>query len=323
MATQTMPTLAATDPAQYILHLADNALVHGQRIAQWCSHGPVLEEDIAMANIGLDHIGQARMLYQHAAKLMAPTLATACAALPPEGALPASGGRAPLLTPTLATAGAALPPEGALAPKGGLPAFGATITEDTLAYFRSAEQFLNYTILELPHRTAFAPSVQTEMDYAVTMARNFLYASLMVSVWRELQNSKDAQLAAIAGKSAKEVRYHLRHSTDWLLRMGDGTTESHTRMQAALDYLMPFTQEWWVPTAMEKAVIDTGIGMDVTALRTEWQKATSAVIAAATLKVPSSAGHTTRGKEGQHSEHLSYLLAEMQSLARAHPEAKW
>jgi ring-1,2-phenylacetyl-CoA epoxidase subunit PaaC len=287
MAAQNMPTLPNTHPAQYILHLADNALIHGQRIAQWCSHGPVLEEDIAMANIGLDHIGQARMLYQHAAKLMAPTLATACATLPPEAAL------------------------------------GAAITEDQLAYFRNPEQFLNYTLLELPHRTAYAPSVQAEMNYAVTIARNFLYSSLMILVWPGLQHSQDPQLAAIAGKSVKEVRYHLRHSTDWLLRLGDGTPESHARMQAALDYLMPFTQEWWAPNAIEKAAIGTGMGVDVAALQVQWQASTSAVITEATLKVPGSAGYTTRGKEGLHSEHLSYLLAEMQSLARAHPEATW
>jgi ring-1,2-phenylacetyl-CoA epoxidase subunit PaaC len=269
MAVQSMPTLPATHPAQYILHLADNALIHGQRIAQWCSHGPVLEEDIAMANIGLDHIGQARMLYQHAANLIGNT------------------------------------------------------TEDKLAYFRNPEQFRNYTLLELPHRTAFAPSVQTEMNYAVTIARNFLYASLMILVWAELQNSRDAQLAAIAGKSVKEVRYHLRHSTDWMLRLGDGTPESHTRMQAALDYVMPFTQEWWVQTAMEKAAIDSGIGFDLASLHPAWQASVNTVITQATLKIPSDKGHLTHGKEGQHSEHLSYLLAEMQSLARAHPEATW
>jgi ring-1,2-phenylacetyl-CoA epoxidase subunit PaaC len=269
MAAQTLPAPLATDPVQYILHLADNALIHGQRIAQWCSHGPVLEEDIAMANIGLDHIGQARMLYQHAANLIGNT------------------------------------------------------TEDKLAYFRNPEQFRNYTLLELPHRTAFAPSVQTEMNYAVTIARNFLYASLMTLVWTALQNSKDAQLAAIAGKSVKEVRYHLRHSTDWMLRLGDGTAESHTRMQAALDYLMPFTQEWWMQAAMEKEAISSGAGIDVPALRSAWQASVNAVISQATLKVPSDKGHITHGKEGLHSEHLSYLLAEMQSLARAHPEAIW
>jgi ring-1,2-phenylacetyl-CoA epoxidase subunit PaaC len=261
------PSVAHTD---YLVHLADNALVHGQRMAEWCGHGPVLEEDIALANIGLDHIGQARMLYQHAAKLI-----------------------------------------------------GNDCTEDKLAYFRGPEQFRNYTLLELPHRSAFAPSVHTERNYAVTIARNFLYASLMILVWTQLQNTKDPQLAAIAGKSVKEVRYHLRHSTDWMLRLGDGTPESHARMQAALDYLMPYTQEWWAQAAMENAAIEAGIGVDVAALRNAWQSSTSAVIAQATLKAPSDQGYITHGKEGQHSEHLSYLLAEMQSLARAHPEATW
>lgn len=255
--------------AQYVLHLADSALVHGQRIAQWCSHGPVLEEDIAMANIGLDHIGQARMLYQHAANLIGNT------------------------------------------------------TEDKLAYFRDPEQFLSYTLLELPHRTAFAPSVHTKMDYAVTIARNFLVASLMNLVWPQLQSSGDPQLAAIAAKSAKEVRYHLRHATDWMLRLGDGTQESHARMQAALDYLMPFTQEWFTPCAMEAAAVEAQIGVDMQRLHAQWQTSVAAVITQATLQLPASARHLSRGKEGQHSEHLSYLLAEMQSLARAHPEATW
>jgi ring-1,2-phenylacetyl-CoA epoxidase subunit PaaC len=254
---------APAAPVNFILHLADNALVHGQRIAEWCSHGPVLEEDIAMANIGLDHIGQARMLYQHAAALTGDT------------------------------------------------------TEDKLAYFRSPEQFLNYTLLELPHRTAFAPSVQTQRNYAVTIARNFLYASLMNLVWDKLSTSTDAQLAAIAAKSSKEVRYHLRHSTDWMLRLGDGTAESHTRMQAALDYLMPFTQEWFMPCPMEKDCID------MAALQGAWQSAVATVVTQATLQMSGSDGFVTHGKEGQHSEHLSYLLTEMQSLARAHPEATW
>jgi ring-1,2-phenylacetyl-CoA epoxidase subunit PaaC len=262
-------TAELTQHAQYVLHLADNALVHGQRIAQWCSHGPVLEEDIAMANIGLDHIGQARMLYQHAASLIGNT------------------------------------------------------TEDKLAYFRDPEQFLNYTLLELPHRTAFAPSVHTQMDYAVTIARNFLVASLMNLVWPQLQSSSDSQLAAIAAKSAKEVRYHLRHATDWMLRLGDGTAQSHTRMQAALDYLMPFTQEWFTPCAMETAALQAQIGADIQTLHGPWLSSMATVITQATLHMPSSSGHISRGKQGQHSEHLSYLLIEMQSLARAHPEATW
>jgi ring-1,2-phenylacetyl-CoA epoxidase subunit PaaC len=283
--------------ADYILHLADNALILGQRNAEWCGHGPVLEEDIAMANIGLDCIGQARMLYQHAAKLLTPTL-------------PATHG--------------ALPPEGARAPRGGSSAhIGGDATEDTLAYFRDANEFRNYTLLELPHQTAFAPSVRTERDYSVTITRNFLYSTLMSLVWPALQASKDMQLAAIAAKASKEVRYHLRHSTDWMLRLGDGTKESHQKMQAALDYLMPYTQEFFTLSAFEKEAAAQGIGVDMATLQDAWQTAVATVVTQATLQMSPAAGHLTRGKETAHSEHLSYLLAEMQSLARAHPGAVW
>lgn len=254
----------------YLLHLADNALIHGQRIAEWCGHGPVLEEDIAMANIGLDCIGQARMLYQHAAEL--------------------TGGGA---------------------------------TEDSLAYFRTPEEFRNYVLLELPHQTAFAPSARVPRDYSITITRNFLYATLMSLVWQGLQNSKDAQLAAIAAKSAKEVRYHLRHSTDWMLRLGDGTAESHEKMQAALDHLMPFTQEFFIPAEFEREAFNSGIGIDISALKDAWQTSVATVVTEATLQMSPSAGHITRGKEGHHSEHLSYLLLEMQGLVRAHPGAVW
>jgi ring-1,2-phenylacetyl-CoA epoxidase subunit PaaC len=254
----------------YLLHLADNALILGQRNAEWCGHGPVLEEDIAMANIGLDHIGQARLLYQHVAAQI-----------------------------------------------------GGEATEDRLAYFRNPEEFRNYVLLELPHATAIAPSAAVERNYAVTIARNFLYSSLMILLWEALQASKDAQLAAIAAKSLKEVRYHLRHSTDWMLRLGDGTADSHARMQAALDHLMPYTQEFWVPSTMEAEAAQSGLGVDPRGLQGAWQASVDLVLAEATLQTPSTKGHVTRGKEGQHSEHLSYLLAEMQSLARAHPQAVW
>jgi ring-1,2-phenylacetyl-CoA epoxidase subunit PaaC len=256
--------------ADYILHLADNALIHGQRIAEWCGHGPVLEEDIAMANIGLDCIGQARMLYQHASTLI-----------------------------------------------------GGDVTEDTLAYFRSAPEFRNYTLLELPHQTAYAPSANVPRDYSITITRNFLYSALMNLVWPALQASTDQQLAAIAAKSAKEVRYHLRHSTDWMLRLGDGTAVSHQKMQAALDDLMPYTQEFFTVSAFESEAVALGTGIEMAAFKGEWQSRIAAVITEATLQMSTSAGHLTRGKEGLHSEHLSYLLAEMQSLAREHPGAVW
>ncbi len=259
-----------TSHVNYILHLADNALILGQRNAEWCGHGPILEEDIAMANIGLDHIGQARLLYQHGAELM-----------------------------------------------------GDGCTEDQLAYFRNPEEFRNYVLLELPHRTAFAPTAAVERDYAVTIARNFLYSSLMILVWEALQESTDTQLAAIAAKSAKEVRYHLRHATSWVLRLGDGTPQSHARMQAALDYLMPYTQEFWSTTAMETDTRQAGVGADLGAWKERWQAAVEQVLTEATLTPPGAKGHVTRGKEGMHFEHLSYLLTEMQGLARAHPQAVW
>ena len=254
----------------YLLHLADNALILGQRNAEWCGHGPILEEDIAMANIGLDHIGQARLLYQHVAALR-----------------------------------------------------GDGCTEDKLAYFRTAEEFRNYVLLELPHNTAFAPSAALERDYSVTIARNFLYSTLMLLVWDALQSSQDAQLAAIAAKSLKEVRYHLRHSTDWMLRLGDGTDDSHARMQAAVDHLMPYTQEFWSESAMQTEAVRARVAVDMQTLKDRWQASVEAVFTEATLKTPSTVGHITRGKDGVHSEHLSYLLTEMQSVARAHPEAVW
>ena len=256
---------------QYTLHLADNALVLGQRNAEWCGHGPVLEEDIALANIGLDLIGQARLLYQYAA--------------------------AQIVDPPT--------------------------TEDSLAYFRDPAEFRNYVLLELPHNTAFAPSAAVERDYAVTIARNFLYSSLMLLVWEQLQTSPNTQLAAIAAKSIKEVRYHLRHSTDWMLRLGDGTADSNQRLQAALNHLMPYTQEFWCASAMETAAHALGIAPDVAKLHPAWLNGVQNVVAHATLTLPASNGYVTHGKDGQHSEHLSYLLAEMQGLARAHPQATW
>ena len=246
----------------YILHLADSAIVLGQRNAEWCGHGPIIEEDIAMANNSLDLIGQARMLYQYAA--------------------------------TLKNDGS---------------------TEDSLAYFRDAQDFKNYTLLELPHHGALVGYAVDNRDYAVTIVRNFLYSAFMALVWEKLQASHDEHLAAIAAKSLKEVRYHLRHSHDWLVRFGDGTTESHARAQAALNHLMPYTQEFWTPNPFE--------GLDTAQLKANWETMVRHTVEEATLTLPSTEGFVTTGKHGAHSEHLSFLLDEMQSLARAHPEGVW
>lgn len=256
--------------ANYLLHLADNAVVLGQRNAEWCGHGPVIEEDIALANVSLDLIGQARLLYQQAAKEL-----------------------------------------------------GGDATEDKLAYFRDVPDFRNYTLLELPHHSALVGYAKTDMDYGTTIVRNFLYSALMVLVWEALQQSQDEQLAAIAAKSLKEVRYHLRHSRDWLVRLGDGTDESHARVQAALDHLMPYTPEFWTPSSLEAAAVAAGVGVDVAALKAQWDAIVDDALAEATLKRSSTEGYVTQGKNGLHSEHLGFLLSEMQGLARAHPNASW
>ncbi len=272
----------AVAPADYLLHLADNALVLGQRNAEWCGHAPVLEEDLAMANQALDLIGQARLLYQLAA-----------------ARLNAEGAR---MRPSAWPAG--------------------PVTEDTLAYFRDDRDFRNYTLQELPHNPGLVPAAGGTRDWGVTVVRNFFYATLMERVWERLTQSPDAELAAIAAKSLKEVRYHVRHARDWLLRLGDGTAESHRRVQAAVDYLLPFTAEFWSASAVDAQAALAGV--DVPALRTAWEHAVDAALQEATLKRPPAVdGYVPQGKQGVHSEHLSYLLADMQSLARAHPGAVW
>ena len=270
----------------YILHLADNAVVLGQRNAEWCGHGPIIEEDIALSNMSLDLIGQARLLYEHA-----------CTLIEADPALKAKYQK--------------------------LPRFEGTLSEDSLAYFRDVPEFRNYTLLELPHNTGFVGYAKTDMDYGATIVRNYLFSQWMVLVWNALQSSKDAQLAAIAAKSLKETSYHLRHSRDWLVRLGDGTDESHARVQAALDYYLPFTQEFWTTSPAEQAALASGVGVNMASLKAAWDAQVDATLTEATLRRPASGGYVSTGKLGVHSEHLGYLLGEMQSLAREHPTATW
>ena len=256
-------------PIDYLLHLADNALVLGQRNSEWSGHGPILEEDIALSNNSLDLIGQARLLYQEAAAQL-----------------------------------------------------GNGATEDTLAFFRDVPDFKNYTLLELPHHAPLAGTSASDRDFATTLVRNFLYSSLMVLVWDKLQHAPHEQLAAIAAKSLKEVRYHLRHSRDWVLRMGDGTAESHGRAQAAVNHLMPYTQEFWTNTEYESEAAKA-TGLDMVSLQNDWNQIVDQALAEATLNRPAAGGFIPTGKHSIHSEHLGFLLAEMQSLPRAHPNATW
>ncbi|TAM03933.1 MAG: phenylacetate-CoA oxygenase subunit PaaI [Paraburkholderia sp.] len=258
----------------YVLRLADTALILAQRNTEWCGHGPVLEEDIALANMSLDLIGQARLLYTHAATLEK-----------------ARGG-----------------PER---------------TEDDYAYFRDEREFRNYTLAELPHFGPLAGTVHAANDYAVTIVRNFLYATLMAHLWSALLQSADAQLAAIAERSLKETRYHVHHARDWLVRLGDGTDESHRRAQAALDWLMPYTREFFSTDAVETGVAEAGIAPLTAQFEAAWRADVEAAIDEATLALPAPVAHVTTGKLGEHSEHMGYVLAEMQSLARQHPGACW
>jgi ring-1,2-phenylacetyl-CoA epoxidase subunit PaaC len=200
---------------------------------------------------------------------------------------------------------------------------GKGATEDTLAYFRDVPDFRNYTLCELPHMPLMSATAQGDRDFATTIVRNFLYSSLMVLAWDQLQGSKDTQLAAIAAKSLKEVRYHLRHSRDWLVRLGDGTDTSHAKAQAALDQLLPYTQEFWTTSPQEAAALANGTGIDMAALQADWNQIVDSALAEATLQRPVTGGFVPTGKQGLHSEHLGFVLAEMQSLARQHPGATW
>jgi ring-1,2-phenylacetyl-CoA epoxidase subunit PaaC len=258
----------------YVLRLADTALILGQRNAEWCGHGPVLEEDIALANMSLDLIGAARLLYTHAASL-----------------------------------------EQSLT--------GQARTEDDYAYFRTEREFANYTLAELPHYGPLAGTAHADKDYAVTIVRNFLHATLMMHLWTALASSSDAQLAAIAAKSLKETRYHVHHACEWLIRFGDGTDESHRRAQAALDYLMPYTREFFSTDAIEEAIAAGGIGPKTADLESAWFDDVRAALDEATLALPAPVKQVSTGKRGEHSEHMGYLLAEMQSVARQHPGATW
>ena len=253
-----------------VLHLADNALVLGQRNAEWCGHAPVLEEDIALANHSLDLIGQARLLYQHAAHLM-----------------------------------------------------GDGHTEDSLAYFRDASAFRNFTLLELPHHGPLAARGGSDRDFATTLVRNFLYTAWALGMWTRLTLGSDLQLAAIAAKAIKESHYHWQHAQDWVIRLGDGTSESHQRAQAAVDHLLPYTQEFWAPLAHDESALHIGVSLQDTQFHNEWNLQVDTVLTQAGLTRAADGGFVSTGNHGIHSEHFSYLLSELQSLARAHPQAVW
>jgi ring-1,2-phenylacetyl-CoA epoxidase subunit PaaC len=266
--------LELTPAQRYRLRWADSCLIHAQRLAEWCGHGPVLEEDIALTNMALDLLGQARALLAHVAQV-ANVAAVA----------------------------------------------GAGLDEDQLAFLRDEGDYLNLTLVELPMRRSSAHSPPG--DFADTVLRNFLLAGWLVLAWQRLGSSNDAELAAIAGKAVKEARYHLQHNADWVVRLGDGSPESKRRMQAALERAWPYTAEMFQHDAIDEAAAASGLGPARRELRAAWRQQVQAVLAEATLAAPADSPFVSRGSNGVHSEHMGFLLAEMQSLQRRYPGGRW
>ena len=243
----------------YILHLADNALILGHRNSEWCGHGPVLEQDIAITNISLDLIGQARNFYQYAALLI-----------------------------------------------------GKDCTEDKLAYLRDADEFKNCLLVELP-----------KGDWAITILRQFFFSAYQFYLYQQLKNNKDEQLAAIADKSLKEVTYHLRWSSEWVIRLGDGTEESNKRITNAVDELWPYTDEFFIPVDYEQQAAEAGIAVDLKNLKNQWLEKVTEVFAEATLAIPVNEKKYTGGKEGNHTDNLKEILTDLQFMQRTYPGNEW
>jgi ring-1,2-phenylacetyl-CoA epoxidase subunit PaaC len=239
----------------YSLHLADNALILGHRNSEWCGHGPVLEQDIAISNIALDLLGQARNFYQYAAELE-----------------------------------------------------GNNTTEDTFAYLRDVTDFKNCLLVELPNG-----------DWAHTILRQFFFSAYQYYLYQQLQNCSDQRLAAIAAKALKEVTYHVRWSSEWVIRLGDGTTESRQRMEKAIAALWAYTGELCRPEAFET----THCNIDHVLIKKQWDEKVWSVFDEATLARPADTWMHSGGREGKHTEHLGYILSEMQFLQRAYPGAEW
>jgi len=243
----------------YTLRRADDALILGHRLSEWCGHAPMMEEDMALSNIALDLLGQARELYTYAAKVE-----------------------------------------------------GKNNDEDKFAYLRDVRQYRNLLLVEQPNG-----------DFAQSLVRQFFYSAFADLYWRAMMTSCDATLAAIAAKSEKESAYHLRHSSEWIIRLGDGTEESHARAQAAIDHLWSFTGEMFAVDDSERGLIDGGIAIDPATLRDRWLRTVTGVTSEATLSLPQNNWMQQGGRSGRHSEHLGHLLSELQSMQRTFPGLTW
>jgi ring-1,2-phenylacetyl-CoA epoxidase subunit PaaC len=245
--------------ADFLLRLGDDRLVLGHRLSEWCGHGPILEEDIALANIALDLIGQANLL--------------------------------------LALAGTTE---------------GKGRDQDALAYFREAVEYRNALLVELP-----------KGDFAFTMVRQFLFSVFAYLQMEALQKSANRELAGIAAKAVKESKYHVRHSADWMIKLGDGTDESHDRAQAATNDLWRYSGELFLADEIDRAASEAGAGVDPSTLEAQWRSHVDDVMTRATLTVPEVKFMQRGGRTGKHTEHLGHMLSEMQIVARSHPTGQW
>jgi ring-1,2-phenylacetyl-CoA epoxidase subunit PaaC len=254
-----MSCKAAPPLFTYTMRLADNALILGHRLSEWIGHAPLLEEELALGNIALDLIGEARALYAYAGTVE-----------------------------------------------------GEGRDEDGLAYLRDAGEFRNILLVEQPNG-----------DFAHTIVRQFLYSAFAHPFWGGLARSRDTALAAIAAKAEKEAAYHLRHAGEWLIRLGDGTEESHRRAQQALEDLWFYSGEMFETDAVEGALVATAVAIDPGPIRTQWEATVDGVLLEATLRCPVAAWMQSGGRSGRHSEHLGHVLATMQFLQRAYPGATW
>lgn len=251
--------IEAPDLFRYVLRLGDLSLVLGQRLGEWVGHSPALEEDLGLANIALDMIGQARLLLSYAGEV--------------EGR-----GRG----------------------------------EDEIAFLREHGDYLNPILAEQPNG-----------DFGQTIVRQVLIDVFQLELYERMTRSTDERLAAIAAKSVKEIRYHLRYSSGWLVRLGDGTAESHARVQAALESLWSYTVEFFAEDQLDARMAERGVAPRLSEVQAAWAQRIDEILTEATLQRPRDRPHSWHGKRGQHSEHLGYLLAEMQHLQRTYPGARW
>ncbi len=244
---------------KYLLHLADCPLILGQRLGEWCGHGPVLEQDIALTNIALDLIGQARLLYQYIAEME-----------------------------------------------------GGKTSEDTLAMLRLEHEYLNFLLVEQPNK-----------NFGATITRQFLYDSFNFIQYEQLTNHHDEKLNAIAVKTLKEIKYHYRYSSEWMIRLGDGTEKSHQFMQEAIDDLWRYTGEMFTPASYEKELLKDKYVIDLNAIQSSWTEKISPILSQAGLKTPKEDVMQTGGKEGKHTENMGYILTELQYMQRTYPQMQW